>query len=46
MTSGFPMKRLATVDEVASMIVFLCSDRSGYTSGSVVTIDGGAAARK
>jgi NAD(P)-dependent dehydrogenase (short-subunit alcohol dehydrogenase family) len=46
LTSGFPMKRLATVDEVASMIVFLCSDRSGYTSGSVVTIDGGAAARK
>ena len=46
LTTDFPMKRLVTVDEVASMIVFLCSDRSGYTSGSVVTIDGGAAARK
>jgi 3-oxoacyl-[acyl-carrier protein] reductase len=46
LTTGFPMKRLATVDEVASMIVFLCSDRSGYTSGSVVTIDGGASWRK
>ncbi len=41
-----PMKRLATVDEVASMIVFLCSDRSGYTSGTVITVDGGASARK
>ncbi len=46
LTTGFPMKRLATVDEVASMIVFLCSDRSGYTSGSVITIDGGASWRK
>jgi NAD(P)-dependent dehydrogenase (short-subunit alcohol dehydrogenase family) len=46
LTTDFPMKRLATVDEVASMIVFLCSDRSGYTSGSVVTIDGGASSRK
>jgi NAD(P)-dependent dehydrogenase (short-subunit alcohol dehydrogenase family) len=42
MTTGFPMKRLATVDEVASMLVFLCSDRSGYTSGTVITIDAGA----
>ena len=42
----FPMKRLATVDEVASMIVFLCSNRSGYTSGTVITVDGGASARK
>lgn len=46
LTTDFPMKRLATVDEVASMIVFLCSDRSGYTSGSVITIDGGASSRK
>jgi NAD(P)-dependent dehydrogenase (short-subunit alcohol dehydrogenase family) len=34
------------VDEVASTIVFLCSDRAGYISGSVVTIDGGASWRK
>ena len=45
LTTDFPMKRLATIDEVASMIVFLCSDRSGYTSGSVITIDGGASSR-
>lgn len=41
-----PMGRLGSVDEVASMIVFLCSERSGYTSGTVITIDGGASARK
>ena len=45
LTTGFPMGRLGTVDEVASMIVFICSERSGYTSGTVVTIDGGGAAR-
>ena len=45
LTTGFPMGRLATLDEVASTIVFLCSERSGYTSGCVVTIDGGASWR-
>jgi NAD(P)-dependent dehydrogenase (short-subunit alcohol dehydrogenase family) len=42
MTSGFPRGRMASVDEVANMVVFLCSDRSSYTSGTVITIDGGA----
>ena len=42
LTTGFPMGRLATLDEVASTLVFLCSERSGYTSGCVVTVDGGA----
>lgn len=46
LTTGFPRGRLGTVEEVASTIVFLCSDRAGYISGSVVTVDGGAAARK
>jgi NAD(P)-dependent dehydrogenase (short-subunit alcohol dehydrogenase family) len=45
LTTGFPFGRLATVDEVANTIVFLCSDRSSYTTGTVVTIDGGAAAK-
>ncbi len=44
LTTGFPFGRLATVDEVANMIVFLCSDRSSYTTGTVITIDGGASA--
>lgn len=46
LTTGFPFGRLATVDEVASMIVFLCSDRSAYTTGAVITVDGGASARR
>lgn len=39
----FPLKRPALPREVADMICFLASDRSGYTSGSIVTIDGGMA---
>jgi 3-oxoacyl-[acyl-carrier protein] reductase len=45
LTTVFPFGRLATIDEIANMIVFLCSDRSSYTSGTVITIDGGASAR-
>ncbi|HYC45044.1 MAG TPA: short-chain dehydrogenase/reductase [Burkholderiales bacterium] len=41
LTTGFPFGRLGTVDEVVNMIVFLCSDRSSYTTGTVITIDGG-----
>jgi len=41
LVTDFPLGRLATVDEVASMIVFLCSDRSAYTNATVVTVDGG-----
>jgi NAD(P)-dependent dehydrogenase (short-subunit alcohol dehydrogenase family) len=46
LTTGFPFGRLGTVAEVAGMIVFLCSDRSGYTTGTVITVDGGASALK
>ena len=46
LTTGFPFGRLATVAEVANMIVFLCSDLSSYTTGTVVTVDGGASWRK
>ena len=42
-TSSFriPFGRLATPDDIAASIVFLSSDRSSYTSGTIVTIDGG-----
>ncbi len=45
LTTGFPFGRLGTVDEVANMIAFLCSDLSSYTTGTIVTVDGGASWR-
>jgi NAD(P)-dependent dehydrogenase (short-subunit alcohol dehydrogenase family) len=33
--------RLAKVDEVANLILFLISDHSSYMHGSIVEIDGG-----
>ena len=46
LTKGFPFGRLGTVAEVANLIVFLCSDLSSYTTGTVITVDGGASWRK
>jgi len=46
LTRGFPFGRPAEVKEVADVIVFLCSDRASYVSGTVISVDGGAAARK
>jgi NAD(P)-dependent dehydrogenase (short-subunit alcohol dehydrogenase family) len=41
----FPGKRAATVREVAELFAFLASPRSGYTSGTVITVDGGLSSR-
>ena len=40
-----PFGRAGKVEEVAATVVFLASERSGYTSGTIVTIDGGWANR-
>jgi len=42
---GLPMKRAATVEEVADVVVFAASDRASYVSGIVITVDGGHNAR-
>ncbi len=41
----YPLGRPATVREVVDLMVFLASDRSGYTSGTIVTVDGGITSR-
>lgn len=41
LSAGFPFGRAATVDEVAAMVALLASDLSSYTTGTIVTIDGG-----
>ncbi|MGB6105711.1 MAG: SDR family oxidoreductase [Pusillimonas sp.] len=41
----YPAKRPAEAREVADLIVWLASDRAGYITGTIVTIDGGIASR-
>jgi NAD(P)-dependent dehydrogenase (short-subunit alcohol dehydrogenase family) len=45
LAASFPFGRSATVDEIAATVVLLASDLSSYTSGTIVTIDGGMAHR-
>ncbi|WP_394865037.1 SDR family NAD(P)-dependent oxidoreductase [Staphylococcus delphini] len=39
-----PMKRVATVEEVSNMVIFLSSDESSYSTGSDFIIDRGLTA--
>ena len=41
----YPGGRPASAEEVADLIVFLASPRAAYITGTIVTIDGGIAAR-
>lgn len=40
--SGMPFARAATPEEIAYAVAFLASPRSAYTSGTILTIDGGS----
>jgi NAD(P)-dependent dehydrogenase (short-subunit alcohol dehydrogenase family) len=45
LTSPLPMGRAGKPEEIAAMVAFLASDLSAYTTGTIITIDGGAANR-
>jgi 3-oxoacyl-[acyl-carrier protein] reductase len=38
---GRPLGRLASAEEIAAVIVFLCSDRASYVTGAAWSADGG-----
>ncbi|MFI5213247.1 MAG: SDR family oxidoreductase, partial [Gemmatimonadales bacterium] len=36
-----PLGRLAEADDVAQLIVFLCSDAARHITGEIIRVDGG-----
>jgi 3alpha(or 20beta)-hydroxysteroid dehydrogenase len=38
---NLPIKRVGTVDDVAPVVLFLCSDEAAYVTGSEYVVDGG-----
>lgn len=41
--SRVPLGRIGRTEEVASVVVFLCSDRASYMTGANVDVSGGLA---
>ena len=41
-----PLRRIATVEDIAHWYVFLASDRASYSTGSIFTVDGGLDAQQ
>ena len=39
--SGRPLGRMARAEEIASVVVFLCSERASYVTGAAWSADGG-----
>jgi dihydroanticapsin dehydrogenase len=36
-----PLQRFATISEIAEAVAFLASSRSSFTTGALLTVDGG-----
>jgi gluconate 5-dehydrogenase len=45
MLAGVPQSRWCAPEEIAEVVVFLCSDRASHVTGHVMAIDGGLTAR-
>jgi 3-oxoacyl-[acyl-carrier protein] reductase len=44
MTDSIPMKRMASPDEIASIVLFLASTGASYITGTTIPVDGGFSA--
>ncbi len=44
-SASVPMQRYARPEEIADMILFLCSDASSYVTGTTLMVDGGLTCR-
>lgn len=42
--NSIPMRRLASAQEIADMVVFLCSEQSTFITGQAMVVDGGITA--
>jgi NAD(P)-dependent dehydrogenase (short-subunit alcohol dehydrogenase family) len=45
MASASPLARLATPEEMAAAVVWLCSDAASFVVGVALPVDGGAVAQ-
>jgi NAD(P)-dependent dehydrogenase (short-subunit alcohol dehydrogenase family) len=44
LTQQLPLRRLASKDDIADLVLFLCSDAASYVTGAVIPCDGGMTA--
>lgn len=44
MAALYPLKRIGTASEIAEAIFFLASDKSSFTTGAILSVDGGITA--